>query len=163
MHVVIVKRILLGSLLYWMSNISNLTNRDYRFINLALKMAEDVEPWAGVRMSSVLAYRGEILSFGYNDNKTHPLQARFGKNRHAVFWHAETRCIANAIKRDHTELLSKSTMYIVRITMGGRPALSRPCSGCAKAIQDYGIKRVVYSNGDPSGTEIPIMEEFVTN
>lgn len=161
MLVDIEKRMQCGSQLSLMSNLSDLTNRDFRFIILARKLAEDVEPWAGVRMAAVLACRGEILSFGFNDKKTHPFQARFGKNRHAVHWHAETNCIANAIKRDHLDLLPRSNMYIVRITMGGRPALSRPCSGCAGAIKAYRIDRVIYSTDESSGTEIPIMKEFV--
>lgn len=144
-----------------MSNQLEITSRDIRFISLAQKMAEDVEPWAGVRIASVLAYRGDLLSIGYNSSKTHPFQARFGKNRHAVHWHAETLCISNAINRNHAELLAKSTMYVVRITMGNEPALSRPCQGCAKAIHTHRIRRVLYSTGISNGISIPSMEDFI--
>jgi deoxycytidylate deaminase len=138
-----------------------ISNRDQKFVNFAAKLAEDVEPWAGVRIAAVLACRGEILSFGYNDNKSHPFQAKFGKNEHAIYWHAETRCIANALKRNYRSLLPKSTMYIVRITSRKLPVLSRPCEGCDKAIRAHKIKRVLYSTGDLTEISSPIMEEFI--
>jgi len=114
---------------------------------MAEKLARDSAPYAGARVAAILAHRGEILSLGFNGSKTHPFQAKYCKNRHAVFWHAETQAIRNAIKRNHENILSKSSMYVLRLTTAGRPALSMPCEGCAKAIGQYNIGRVLYTTG----------------
>lgn len=126
---------------------------------MAEKLARDSIPYAGARVSAIIAHRGEILSFGFNGSKTHPFQARYCKNPHAVHWHAETHAIRNTIKNNNEHLLSKSTMYVLRLTTGGRPALSMPCEGCAKAIETYKIGRVLYTTGLPYSRGIH-MERF---
>lgn len=138
----------------------DVSDRDLKFITLAMKMAQDIDLWAGVRISAILAYRGDLLSIGYNDHKTHPFQARFGKNRFAIFWHSETKCIANAIKRNYTELLPKSTMYVVRIMANGKSALARPCIGCDAALKSHNIGRILYSTNELVD-DMPVMKEFI--
>jgi tRNA(Arg) A34 adenosine deaminase TadA len=139
---------------------TDITIRDQKFMNLAAKLAVDSEPAAGARVVSIIALRGEVLSLGFNSAKTHPFQARFCKNPHALYWHAETRAIANALRRDHGDLLSRASMYVLRLTKAGRPALSMPCCGCAKAIQEHNIGRVLYSNGITTDIMCPSMEHF---
>lgn len=125
-----------------------ISDRDRWFIRLAHKLAQDSLPHAGARVCAILAHRGEILSVGFNSSKSHPFQARYRKNPHAVFWHAETAAINNAIKRDNSRFLTRSTMYVLRLTHAGNTALSMPCEGCARAILEHQIPRVLYTSGE---------------
>lgn len=125
-----------------------ISDRDLWFVRLAHKLAADSEPHAGARVCAIIAHRGDVLSIGYNSRKSHPFQARYRKNPHAVFWHAETAAINNALKREHSKLLAKSTMYVLRLTHAGNPAISMPCDGCSKAINEHGIHRVLYTTGE---------------
>lgn len=126
---------------------SDISDRDLWFVRLAHKLAHDSIPHAGARVCAIIAHRGEVLSIGYNSSKTHPFQAKYRKNPHAVFWHAETAAINNALKRDYQHLLSKSTMYVLRLTHAGNPAISMPCEGCTRAIFEHDISRVLYTTG----------------
>ena len=121
-----------------MYNTTDISEKDLWFVRLAHKLAQDSVPHAGARVCAVLAHRGEVLSIGYNSRKTHPFQAKYRKNPHAVFWHAETAAINNA----------KSSMYILRLTHAGNPAISMPCEGCTKAIIEHKIGRVLYTTGE---------------
>ena len=125
-----------------------ISDRDRWFVRLSHKLAVDSIPHAGARVCAVIAHRGEVLSIGYNSSKTHPFQAKYRKNPHAVFWHAETAAINNALKRDYHHLLSKSTMYVLRLTNASNPAISMPCEGCTKALYEHDITRVLYTTGD---------------
>ena len=127
---------------------TEISDRDLWFVRLAHKLAMDSPPHAGARVCAVIAHRGEVLSVGYNSSKSHPFQARYRKNPHAVFWHAETASINNALKKNYHDLLSKSTMYVLRLTHASNPALSMPCEGCARAISEHNINRVLYTTGD---------------
>lgn len=115
-------------------------------------MAHDVPPVTGARMSAAVAIRGEVMSWGTNELRTHPFAARFGKNSDAIYWHAETKAIHNFIRRHNPDLLQKASLYVVRIK---RPferskdfvkGMARPCAGCFTCIRDFGIQRIAYSN-----------------
>lgn len=120
------------------------------------RIAVDLEPASNTRLAAAIVYRNRIISLGVNQMKSHPMQAKFCKHESAIYWHSETNAIFNAIKNGDEELLPKSTMYILRVK---RPeanvetfvrGLAKPCSGCARAIDEYGIKQVIYTtdNGD---------------
>jgi deoxycytidylate deaminase len=56
--------------------------------------------------------------------------------------------IFNALKVVDVGDLRKSTLYVARAKIQDTTpvcALSKPCSGCMKAIRFYGIKKVVYT------------------
>ena len=48
-------------------------NLDKHFDNLFL-LARDVKPVASARLAAAILYKNEIMSFGFNSNKTHPFQ-----------------------------------------------------------------------------------------
>lgn len=81
---------------------------------------------------------------GFNQRKTHPLAIQYGKNEWSVYLHAEINAIRNALKRHNLSVLSNSTLVVVRIK-AGKLAYSKPCIGCQRAINEFNIKRVVWS------------------
>jgi len=109
-----------------------------------------------MKLAASLVLRNEIISVGFNSDKSHPLQARFSKNPDSIFKHAEVDCIINALKHIDKEDLGNSTLYVYRVKRQHKGGLdwvdgmSEPCPGCKKAIQHFGIKKVVYSTDDSS-------------
>ena len=87
--------------------------------------------------------------------KSHPFQAQWSKNDDAIFWHAETHAIYNALRVCDEDELRKMTLYIAR---SRRPEDAktdkwtwgncRPCEGCISCVYKYNIKRVVYTLDD---------------
>jgi len=124
-----------------------------RYLNILSKIAADIArpAKANTRVSAAIVYKNDIVSFGVSARKSHPFQAKYGKNEDAVYLHAETDAIKNALKYISVEELEKSTLYICRIKFTDTHkknmifGLSKPCCGCAKCISTFGIKNVVYS------------------
>ena len=124
-----------------------------KYINILSKMAADiVNPVAGnARLSSCIVYKNDIVSFGVNEMKSHPFQAKYGKNFNSVYLHAETSAIKNALKYLTQTELSKATLYICRVKFHDPSknkmifGLSKPCSGCFRCINTFNIRKVIYT------------------
>lgn len=106
---------------------------------------------ANARLAAAIVYKNKIVSVGYNQRKTHPFQADYGKNDKAIYFHAETHAIFNALKRLDKKQLAKCTLVVARLKKDGPGSnndlfgLAKPCSGCQKCIDEHGLKRVVYT------------------
>lgn len=112
---------------------------------------------SNIRFAAAIVRGNKIVSVGFNHMKSHPLQAKYCKNEHAIFLHAEIAAIKNALKELSVEDLSKTDLYITRVK---KPksfskkfvwGLARPCCGCQRAIEEFGIRGVVYTT-DEDGT-----------
>ena len=106
---------------------------------------------SGTRMAACVVFKHKVVAFGVNKLKSHPFQLRFGKNSDSIYLHAETDAIKNALRFVDVDDLKKSTLYICRIKKISKKdcwGLSKPCSGCQKAISTFGIKNVIYSNDE---------------
>ena len=94
------------------------------------------------QMAAMLVQANNVpVAMGANQTKTHPLQAKFCKNEHAIFLHAEIAAIAKALKTIDTKQLSKCTLYVTRVLSDGKLSLAKPCGGCSAAIKAFGIKK----------------------
>ena len=118
--------------------------------NETFKLAQSVEPVRGARIAAAVVRKGKVVSFGYNHKKSHPFQAKFCKNNHAVFFHAEVHAIKNALNSVNVDDLSKFDLYIVRAKRNKEnkkwlTGLSKPCSGCQKCIDLFDLNSVYYS------------------
>ena len=73
-------------------NSSKFPGRHSRYVNVLSRMAADiVSPVGGnARLAACVVYKNDIVSFGLNEKKSHPFQAKYGKNSDAVYLHAET-------------------------------------------------------------------------
>lgn len=113
-------------------------------------------PYPAEKFAAAIVLRNRIVSVGMNSMKSHPLQAKYRKNPHAIFLHSEIAAIKNALRELEVDDLSKCDLYITRVK---RPnaftkkfvwGLAKPCPGCERAIAEFGIRRVIYTcdNGD---------------
>lgn len=125
--------------------------RHGKFINLLSKVASDIAWEGNARLAAAVVYKNEIVSFGVNEFKTHPFQAKFGRNDASIYLHAETSAIKNALKVLDEEELSKSALYVCRVKFEDLRrkklifGLAKPCDGCIRCIHTFGIKKVIYS------------------
>ena len=107
------------------------------------------------RIAAGIWIKNEMVALGWNQARTSPFQAKYGRNEEAIFIHAETHALRQALRRfDQDELRrARTTMFIVRakkmkVYKNLRQwcwGLAKPCPGCAGAIADFGISRVIYS------------------
>lgn len=117
------------------------------------KIAE-ANPTSAEKMASAIVYRNKIISVGMNSMKSHPLQAKYAKNEHAIFLHSEIAAIKNALREVSVDDLSKCDIYVVRVkkekpfTKKYVLGLAKPCAGCERAIAEFGLKKVVYTCDD---------------
>lgn len=93
--------------------------------------------------------KGKIVSIGWNNQKTHPKNLQFnyksqdGKNIcKEVGLHSELAAILKYGKED----LSNHIFVNIRIGKDGKPKIARPCNGCFSAINQFGYKKLFYTN-----------------
>jgi len=125
-------------------------DRDSRIINNLFRLAQDIEPVKSSRLAACLILKNSVLGYGFSQMKSHPFQAEFAKNPEAIFLHAETDAIKNALKRVSQDDVSKATLYIARAKIDHRTrkwiyGMAKPCIGCARAIATFDISNVVYT------------------
>lgn len=132
-----------------------LSRRDLRIMDFLRRQAIDNEGASRAKLSACVVIKNRIISTGRNQYKSHPLARQYGKNKEAIFLHAEVNAIANSLNHVDKDDLRKATLYIYRVKRPSHKSstwidgISKPCTGCMSAIVEFGFKRVVYtSNSD---------------
>lgn len=115
------------------------------FLKIACKAAYAHEKFAHAKVCAVLVRKRKIVAFGFNHAQTHPLAVLFGKNKDAIYLHAEVDCIRQAIRYVGTDL-SDCSMYVARVRENGDIACAAPCSGCKRALEHFSVGSVEYTN-----------------
>ena len=108
------------------------------------------------KLAAFVVHKKRIVSIGFNQYKTNPIQVKFGKNKHSLCIHAEVSALRRAEKLIDNKRMNNSILFVGRIkkkrvspeielVVSG---LSFPCEGCQRAIKHFGIKKVIYSLDD---------------
>ena len=118
--------------------------------NILFLSAQSIESAGKARIASALTLKGNIISFGFNQMKTHPFQARFSTNPDCIYLHSEIAAIQKGLRKVEVEDLKKCSLHICRAKRSYRngpfiTGLSLPCLGCMRAITAFEIKKVFYS------------------
>ena len=100
-----------------------------------------------IKVGAVCTKGGSVISFGYNQDKSHPMVSTFSL-------HAEAAAIL--ARRYHIGSLEGATIWVYRETADGIPAMARPCKDCLKLIIASGIKKIVYSTNIPPRYSVTI-------
>jgi len=125
--------------------------KEKHVLKVLSKVAESLEPISGVRLAAALVYRNEIISIGTNKKKSHPFQKKYASNEDAIFLHAETDAIYNALRKYSTDIIAKAKLYVCRMKWANDQkeyhiqGLAKPCVGCQRAIATFNIKHVCYT------------------
>ena len=121
-----------------------ITVRDGKFFKLA-SAAADLSTFHHEKVGCVITLRNEVISVGYNRNKTHPLQAQFAAiagRPEAIWLHAEMSALLKLNSNDDNSLCK---LYVSRRIKNGDLALAKPCEICTEAIKAYGIREIFYT------------------
>ena len=104
--------------------------------------------------SSLIVKGGRILSYGIN--KPFPNQFALNYAQHGG-WQTHSEC--DAIYQARKSNLVGATIYNCRVTKNGNIEISKPCPGCTQMLEEYGIKKVVFTT--TSGFEVIKVSEYV--
>lgn len=115
------------------------------------------------RIGCVLVYKNHIIGAGHNQLKTNPNQMKYNKKYrkwtndlefdktcgHTL--HAEIDALSNIpYPVAHKINWKKVKAYVFRVAVNeetGYTGIALPCSACAAAFSDLGIKKVYYTTG----------------
>jgi deoxycytidylate deaminase len=106
-----------------------------KFFELAKKLSKKSD-YSQYHLGACVVKKNRVLGIGFNRNRTHPKA-----NSLYHYLHAE---IDSLLGLNFTQL-KNATMYIYRETKLGAPALAKPCPSCRIAIENSGIKRIIYT------------------
>lgn len=125
-------------------------NSDYKYFNKARQVAS-ISDYPKIHVGCIAVYQGQVVGFGYNCNKTHPVQKfynRFREDSDGLLpkLHAEINCV-NQLKWLDINF-SKVKLYIYRIGNDREFRIARPCPSCMAAIKDLGIRDIYYTTND---------------
>lgn len=114
------------------------------------------------KIGCVFVYKNHIIGRGHNQHKTDPLQKEYneryrswtssdefsqicGHTLHAEMAALKSISYCTAKKTDW----KKVQVYVYRVGLGlpGYSGLALPCSACANALSDVGIREVYYTTG----------------
>ena len=106
------------------------------------------------KFAALIVQKGRVISIGLNYQfKTHPMIQLVHKHKTV---HAELNAIVRTVNKD---LLKGSTIVVYREDRFGNAAMSRPCVTCQYFLNQYGIKKMVYTNEEGSWVE-EILPEY---
>ena len=108
------------------------------------------KPYKNTKTVSFLIYKGKVVSFGINSDKTSPLQNKYRLT-------TDLKYIENFIDKEHAEVnclgkvhpkfnFSKCEVVIISKKKNGEFRLARPCEVCMSCIKDFGISKIYYTN-----------------
>jgi len=110
-------------------------------------ISEAIQISTGIRGSkhaAALVYRGRVVAIGHNKLKSHPIMKDYHRVGQ-VFLHAEADVIQKTVREKRYNLQDLS-LWVLRVTAKGlRLADSKPCSGCSRLIDHYGIEEVYWT------------------
>jgi len=105
-------------------------------IDKFLALARTLATYSNVyrfKHGSCIVKRGRIIAQGTNQYKSHPLQRQYNiSQRQDIindaphYIHAEISALTKVKNID----LSDAEIYVYRLSLTGRPAISRPCAAC---------------------------------
>jgi deoxycytidylate deaminase len=123
---------------------------------------------AGVKVAACIVHKNRIISFGVARYKSNPFQLKFAKNPESIFFHAETAVIKNALGEVTVDVLRRSYLYVCRVRSFSSNfpntwvyGNAKPCQGCMKAILEFQIKDVYYSENELIAKSLFKEEAFV--
>lgn len=124
-----------------------------KLLNRLVRMYDYIytdKPYKHTKTVSFLVYRGKVVNFGINSDKTSPMQNKYRLR-------TELKYIENFIDKEHSEVnclrkvdeninFDKCELVIISKKRDGNFRLARPCDVCMSAIKDFGISKIYYTN-----------------
>ncbi|MPM13744.1 hypothetical protein SDC9_60103 [bioreactor metagenome] len=130
-----------------------MTKTNARCFEHARHMAE-MSDFRRARVGCIVAYKGKVLSAGFNSHKTHPVMGRYNRYRQFRDYdgdtpaqlHAEVAALVQ-IANDDIDW-GKVDIFVYRLRRDRPHGLAAPCPACRQYIKDLGIKSIWYTSND---------------
>lgn len=124
-----------------------------KFLSILEDKVRDFPKMYNVRLGALLVHKNTIISYGQNDCKTDPFQAKFADHEWRIHIHAEVNAIKKALKQISTRQIRNSTLYILRLknnpeSDGYMWGMAKPCKSCQMCLAAFGISKVIYTTED---------------
>jgi deoxycytidylate deaminase len=126
-------------------------SRIHRFVKNVFVFAQSIEPFPNAKIGAMIVKGNRVVSYGYNQKKTDPLQHQYAKTEGCDYIHAEIHALKNALRVLDPDELSECTLFVARAKRPHKGSkrwiqgIAKPCPGCQKAISDFGIGTTVYT------------------
>jgi deoxycytidylate deaminase len=122
-----------------------------KLFNTMFALAQSLDKVANARIVAAITLKNDVISFGFNQRKSHPFQKKYSVNEDSIYLHAEVDAIKNALKVISD--LKNCSLFVSRVKFNKKggpfvPGISCPCEGCKKAIVAFGIKKVFYTENN---------------
>jgi deoxycytidylate deaminase len=117
-----------------------LTNAEQMHVRRALAVASTST--MRQRHGAVVAVGKRVLAVGVNTSRSHPLACTHPQTESA--FHAEVAVLRQLRNVD----LSRATVFVGRLMRDGSPGLSKPCNYCQGAIDQAGVRHVVWTTNE---------------
>lgn len=124
-----------------------------KLLNRLVRMYDYIytdKPYKHTKTVSFLVYRGKVVNFGINSDKTSPMQNKYRLRTELKYIenfidkeHSEVNCLR---KTDESICFEKCELVIISKKRDGNFRLARPCDVCMSAIKDFGISKIYYTN-----------------
>lgn len=115
----------------------------------AAKAVSRMSDFPRVQIGACAVYKHHIISSGFNQVKTDPVQKEYNSYRFAEdtphCLHAEISCLKPLIGRKDIDF-RYIDLYVYRENKSGNSSLARPCVSCMKLITELGIRNIYYTN-----------------
>lgn len=108
-------------------------------LDLATKVAASSDQ--KFRHGAVLVRNGNVLAVGVNKRRNSPESL---EDKDTIMRHASVCAERDALRR--VSDAQGATIYVARVGRNGKPAWSRPCERCAKALSRAGVKTVIFTD-----------------
>lgn len=116
-----------------------LSKKDEAFLSVARYLA--TKSTARNTHGAVVVKGGRVVGTGYNRNRNHPSIVSPEHIKTDCSIHAEESAI-----RDAGYDVRNAVIYVARVNKHGEDRNSRPCPRCQEMIEEYGIKKIVYTS-----------------
>lgn len=137
-------------------------SKSHRCYFEAAKACAQLSDFPRVKIGCVAVSGHNIISSGYNQTKTAPIQKKLNKYRfteddssthHAI--HAEVNALKPLMGRKDIDF-KNIELYVYREYKNGDLAMARPCPSCIALIRSLGVRHLYYT-----GSNSYINEELI--
>ena len=126
-----------------MQTTMEVSKKDEKFIHAALQAADKSSML--MKHGCVVVESNKIIGSGCNNYRT-----QFGDKfiTKACSCHAEMHVLHKCLKVLQKKQIRKLTFYITRVSADGTLKISAPCKDCLIKLEQYNVKRLIYSIDD---------------
>lgn len=121
------------------------SRREQRFFKKAREASSRSNHYKA-KIGAVIVTGNYVLSYGYNQEKSHPKQHLYDRKMHYYGSRSNLHAEIDALISSGRVDLTGAEIYIYREDKKGNLANCRPCVSCTQALKDAGVRHIYYTH-----------------